>query len=167
MRGLRIPDHPVRLREPETPVTGPYQAHVSRLLRATRLGLGLSLSQVAALSDSQVTACQLGTWERNDRGITVEQLDAMARLYQRQLGYPLPLTEFLPDLTPGAGEDTPAWTGRYEVSGCDAMAFGGDPPSYRDAADGQVTCCCTACPRCGHHVSSGHRCPGEPPDVTP
>ena len=141
-------------------MTGAYQAHVSRLLRATRMGLGLSLSQVAALSDGRLTACQLGTWERNDRGITVEQLDAMARLYQRQLGYPLPLTELLPDLTPAASVSTPAWTGQYDISGCDALRYG-DPPSYRDAADGQVICCCTPCPRCGHHASSGHRCPGD------
>ena len=142
-------------------MTGTYQEHVARLLRATRMGYGWSLREVAARSAGQVSACKLGTWERGDRGMTVEQADHLAGLYR------VPLTELLPDLTPAAGESTPARAGQYEVSGCDAMAFGGDPPSYRDAPDGQVTCCCTVCPRCGHHASEGHRCPGEPPDVTP
>ena len=59
-----------------------YAREVGRRLRRARMNRLMSLAGVAEASGGRWAAETLGTWERADRALKVEELDALARFYK-------------------------------------------------------------------------------------
>lgn len=62
---------------------------IGRRLRTVRQGLGLTLNTAA--EKAEIAPVVIGSWERADRRVTVDQL------YRLADGYGVPISSFLPD----------------------------------------------------------------------
>ena len=80
------------------PITDPeYARQLGASLRAIREQRGWSLRDVQAASDGRFTASAVGTYERGERGISVQRLSELAQLYG------VPLERLLPETSDPQG----------------------------------------------------------------
>ena len=74
-----------------------YPKALGERLRNIRLQKGMSLQDVQQASDERWKAAVVGAYERGDRNVTVARLSELAEFYG------VPVSEILPDDSPGTG----------------------------------------------------------------
>ena len=77
-----------------------YALEAGDRLRATRMALGLSLHDAEMRSRGKHKAAVIGSYERGNRGLTLDKLAALAALYR------VPVSSLLPDDDPACDQDT-------------------------------------------------------------
>ncbi|OAA18455.1 putative transcriptional regulator [Frankia sp. EI5c] len=92
---------------PTTSENRAYAREVGARLRTIRTQQGRSLQQVEALSRGRWKTAAVGSYERGDRMVTVENLAALAAFYG------VPVAELLPDTRP---DPLPARTARVVLN---------------------------------------------------
>ena len=93
-----------------------YARQLGARLRAIREQRGWSLRDVQLASRGRFTGSAVGTYERGERGVSVQRLSDLARLYG------VPVARVLPDASPeadarpwGADNDTPSPSGDRQL----------------------------------------------------
>ena len=79
-----------------------YARALGAKLRSIRQQQGMSLHGVEEKSDGKWKAVVVGSYERGDRAVTVQQLAELAEFYG------VPVAELLPDSSPGAAAEPPS-----------------------------------------------------------
>jgi transcriptional regulator with XRE-family HTH domain len=95
---------------PESVGDPEYAQELGSRLRAIREQRGWSLRDVHEASEGRFTGSAVGTYERGERGISVQRLSELAQLYG------VPVERFLPDSPMRAGEREPWGTASEPLS---------------------------------------------------
>ena len=87
-------------------MTRDFSLETGRRLRSVRLQQGLSLTAVQEKSGGRWKAVVIGSYERADRGVTVESLSELAHFYHVPIIELLPLARYLDSIDCSAATTT-------------------------------------------------------------